>query len=150
MPRFGLAFNGLVAIPDGLGVGLRGRAATALNPDLSLALDVGATGFIVGGNRGADYVIDPQFSVIINLNSAKTYNPGLPTRQTYLIAGAGAYIPVGEERDESAGGATLHAGLGWVQPLTTTSVFYEFDPALVIGGKNDVGVTVPFRVGLIF
>lgn len=144
-PRFGAAFNALVSLPDdGLGMGLRGRASIPLNADLSLALDLGASGFILRGSRDATYVVEPQLSLIINLPNARWTTD---KRFMYMLAGAGAYVPTGDE--DAKGGPTIHGGVGWVMPLNETSVFYEIDPALVIA-PDRVGLAIPFRVGLIF
>ncbi len=144
-PRFGAAFNGLVSLPDdGIGLGLRGRASIPLNADLSFALDLGATGFVLRGSRNATYVFEPQLSLIVNMPNSKFTTD---RRFVYLIAGAGAYVPTGDS--EAKGGPTIHGGVGWVVPLNETSVFYEIDPALVIA-PDRVGLAIPFRVGLIF
>ena len=144
-PRFGAAFNALISLPDdGFGLGLRGRASIPVNADLSLALDLGGSGFILRGSRDATYVFEPQLSLIVNLpNSRFTTDK----RFMYMIAGAGLYIPTGDE--EAKGGPTIHGGLGWVMPLNETSFYYEIDPALVIA-PDRVGLAIPFRVGLIF
>ncbi len=47
------------------------------------------------------------------------------------------------------GGPTLHGGFGWVQTLQSTTLFYEIDPALIIG-KSSVDLVLPFRIGIIF
>ncbi len=149
VPRFGVAFNGLVVIPDGFGVGVRGRAAVPVNADLSVALDLGvnAMGILVGGRNAADYVIDPQVSVVVNL-------PGMSVggqRFTYLLAGIGGYFPTGTDANGSdlKGGPTIHAGLGWVVPLNETSVFYEINPALILANSR-TSIAIPVRIGLIF
>jgi hypothetical protein len=144
-PRFGAAFNGLVSLPDdGLGIGIRGRASLPLNADLSLALDLGGSGFILRGSRDATYVFEPQLSLIINLPNSRFTND---RRFMYGLAGVGAYVPTGDE--QAKGGPTIHGGIGWVVPLNETSMFYELDPALVIA-PDRVGLAIPFRVGLIF
>lgn len=138
--RFGLGFNTLLSSEDGLGLGFRGRISTAINADLSFALDAGLTGFILGGRDDATYIIDPQASLIITL-------PGVE-RATYLIAGMGAYIDTSGNSD-SLEGPTIHFGVGWVQTLRESVLFYEIDPALVIG-RTEVAVAIPFRIGIIF
>lgn len=138
--RFGLGFNTLLSSEDGLGLGFRGRISTAINADLSFALDAGLTGFILGGRDDATYIIDPQASLIITL-------PGVE-RATYLIAGMGAYIDTSDNSD-SLEGPTIHFGVGWVQTLRESVLFYEIDPALVIG-RTEVAVAIPFRIGIIF
>ncbi|MBE2187509.1 MAG: hypothetical protein IAE99_12120 [Rhodothermales bacterium] len=148
LPRFGVAFQGMLAVPDGLGVGARVRAASALNADISLALGLGVTAFIAGSGDRADYAFEPQVSAIINVGEGRFRDPVGQASNAYVIAGIGAYLPAGSEK--SSGGATLHGGVGFVQPLNTTSLFYEFNPALVVRGKNDVGFLFPVRVGLIF
>ena len=71
------------------------------------------------------------------------------SRNAYILAGLGGYFPSGQT-DGSKGGLTLHGGVGFVQPLNASSVFYEFNPALIVRGKNDVGFLFPVRVGMIF
>ncbi|HET6568846.1 MAG TPA: hypothetical protein VFG50_12840 [Rhodothermales bacterium] len=143
MPRFGLGFNVLGSTADGLGIGLTGRASAPLNADLSLGLDLGATGFVLGGRRDATWVFEPQASAIITL-------PPRGNRAMYYLAGLGAYLPLTSDPDADAkAGPTIHAGVGWVQTLRETTVFYEIDPALVIA-ENKVDLAFPFRVGIIF
>lgn len=148
LPRFGVAFQGMLAVPDGLGVGARVRAASALNPDISLALDLGATAFIVGSKNRADFAFEPQASAIINVGEGRFRDPVGQASNAYILAGIGAYLPTGAT--EATGGATLHGGVGFVQPLNASSLFYEFNPAVIVRGKNDVGFLIPLRVGLIF
>lgn len=150
LPRFGVAFQGMAAIPDGLGIGGRLRAATALNPDISLALDLGATAFIIGGKQGADGAIEPQASAIINVGEGRFRDPVGTASNAYILAGLGGYFPVGRADSSSTSGLTLHGGVGFVQPLNASSLFYEFNPAIVVRGKNDLGILIPVRVGLIF
>lgn len=147
LPRFGVAFNGLVSTLDGIGIGVRGRATAPVNADLSIGLDLGATGFVLGGRNDASYVIEPQLSVVINL-PGQDFGRVQNSRSSYLLAGVGAYLPTGQE-DGSKGGPTVHVGLGWVQTLTETQIFYEINPALVVA-RNNVGVAIPVRLGLIF
>ena len=148
-PRFGVAFNGLVVIPDGVGLGIRGRAAVPVNSDLSMALDLGvnAMGVIFGGRNNADWVVDPTVSVVINLPNGQVGG----RRFSYLLAGVGGYFPTGtnENNEDLKGGPTLHAGIGWVTPLNETSVFYEVNPALIIADSR-TSVMLPVRIGLIF
>ena len=139
-PRFGLGFNATLATTDGvLGLGLRGRISAPVNPDLSFAIDLGFTGFVLRGRDDATYVFDPQVSAIVTLGAQGNRSP-------YIIGGIGAYVPF-DNADE--GGPTLHGGFGWVQTLQSTTLFYEVDPALIIG-KTSVDLVLPFRIGIIF
>lgn len=140
-PRFGLSLNGLLSTEDGFGLGIRGRASSPVNADFSAAVDLGVTGFILGGREDATYIFDPQVSGIINL-------PASENRLPYILAGIGAHLPISNV-DASVSGPTLHGGIGWVHALTDTSLFYEVNPALVIG-ENSIDLLVPFRIGLIF
>ena len=141
-PRFGLGFNTTLTTAEGvLGLGLRGRVSAPVNADLSFAIDLGMTGFILGGRDDATYVFDPQVSAIITLNASEQRTP-------YIIGGIGAYVPFGNDSDDD-GGPTLHGGFGWVQNLQNTTLFYEIDPALIIG-KTAVDLVLPFRIGIIF
>lgn len=148
-PRFGAAFNALAVIPDGFGLGVRGRAAVPVNSDLSLALDVGvnAMGVLFGGRNSADWVVDPALSVVINLPNGQVAG----RRFSYLLAGVGGYFPTGTDANGNSlkGGPTIHGGIGWVTPLNETSVFYEVDPALIIA-SDKTHIMLPVRIGLIF
>lgn len=142
-PRFGLGFNTLISTADGLGLGFRARASAPVNVDLSLGVDLGFTGFVLEGRRNATYVFDPQVSAIVNL-------PFRRDRLTYVLFGLGAYVPMGDdEENDGKRGPTLHLGMGWVHALNETSLFYEIDPALVIG-EEGVDLAFPLRIGLIF
>lgn len=145
-PRFGVGFNAMVSTADlsnFLGLGLRGRVAAPINQDLSIGLDLGFTGFLLGGRNDASYIFDPQVSAIITL-------PGDIGRAPYILAGIGAYVPLSDEEEgESSGGPTIHGGIGWVQTLSETTFYYEVDPALIIGADL-VHVALPVRLGLIF
>ena len=138
--RFGVGFNTLLSSEDGLGIGFRGRISSAINADLSVALDLGMSGFILNGRDDASYVIDPQISLIVTM-------PGVE-RASYLIGGMGAYINT-TDRKNTLEGPTIHFGIGWVRALRESVLFYEIDPALVIG-KDAVGVAIPLRIGIIF
>lgn len=140
-PRFGLGFNALLSTDDGFGLGFRGRASAPVNADLSLALDFGFTGFILGGRDDATYVFDPQVAAIVTL-------PYRRDRMPYLMGGVGAYIPL-SSGSRSDGGPTLHLGIGWVQGLSETTIYYEINPALLIG-ETSTDLLLPVRIGVIF
>ena len=123
-PRFGLGFNTLLSTADGLGLGFRGRASAPVNADLSLAVDLGLTGFVLKGRDEATYVFDPQVSAIVTL-------PASRDRAPYILGGLGAYVAFGE--NDTDGGPTIHGGIGWIQSLRETTIFYEVDPALIVG-----------------
>ena len=139
-PRFGLGFNTTLATTEGvLGLGVRGRVSAPVNPDLSFAVDLGFTGFVLRGRDDATYVFDPQVSAIVTLDAQGNRSP-------YILGGIGAYVPFD---DDDEGGPTLHGGFGWVQSLQSTTLFYEIDPALIIG-QSSVNLILPFRIGVIF
>jgi hypothetical protein len=139
--RVGLGFNALLTADEGLGLGLRGRASAPVTADLSLAIDMGFAGFIFKGRDEATYVFDPQLSAIVTF-------PPQGRQAFYLLAGIGAYTPISQAyRGET--GPTVHFGLGRVQLLRETQLFYEFNPTLVVGERN-VDVVLPFRIGVIF
>lgn len=140
-PRFGLGFQGLLSTEDGLGFGFQGRASAPINSDLSAAVDLGFSGFVLGGRSDATYIFHPQLSAIITL-------PYRSSRAPYLLAGLGAYVPLSNE-ELSANGPTIHFGLGWARLLNETTLFYEIDPALIID-EESIDLALPFRVGLIF
>lgn len=141
-PRFGVGANALLSTADGLGIGVRGRASAPINADLSLAADLGLTAFILGGRRNADYIFDPQVSLIVSL-------PPSGDQLTYLLFGMGGYIPVGDDDSDTASGPTIHGGFGWVRSLQESSLFYEINPALVIR-EEGIDLAIPFRIGVIF
>jgi hypothetical protein len=141
-PRFGIGFNAMLSSADGLGVGFRGRASAPVNQDLSIAIDLGFTGFVLSGRRNAEYIFDPQLSAIINL-------PSTPDRLGYILFGLGGYIPMGSDTEDQQNGPTVHGGIGWVHALQETSLYYEVNPALVIG-ERDVDIVIPVRIGVIF
>jgi len=141
-PRFGVGFGTMFSRPDGLGIGFRGRASAPVNSDVSLAVDLGFTGFILKGRKDATYVFDPQASVIVNL-------PSRTQTQAYGLFGVGGYIPVGNDVGDNVSGPTLHVGIGWVHPLYDTALFYEINPAIIIGEER-IDFVLPLRIGLIF
>lgn len=141
-PRFGIGFNSMLSSADGFGIGFRGRASSPVNRDLSIAIDVGFTGFVLNGRRNADYVFDPQLSAIINL-------PYQEDQLGYILFGLGGYVPVGRDTENQQNGPTIHVGIGWVRALQETSLFYEIDPALIIG-EESVDIAIPLRLGIIF
>lgn len=132
----------MLSTADGFGIGFRGRASAPVNRDLSIAIDLGFTGFIFGGRRDAEYVFDPQLSAIISL-------PSQEDRLSYVLFGLGGYVPVGGTIDDRQNGPTVHIGMGWVRALYETSLYYEVDPALIIG-EQSVDLAIPFRIGVIF
>lgn len=141
-PRFGLGFNAMLSTSEGLGLGFRGRVSAPINADLSVALDLGLTGFVLEGRDDAVYVFDPQVSGILTLPYGQNSAP-------YLIGGIGAYAAFDQEDDTTDGGPTIHGGVGWVRRLSDTTVYYEVNPALVVG-EESVDVVFPLRIGVIF
>ena len=139
-PRFGFGFNTMISTADGLGFGFRGRAAAPVSADLSFAIDIGTTGFFLGGFDGSTWIFDPQLSTIVTLDGI--------TKAPYIIAGIGGYIPVSNDTSNK-GGPTLHGGFGYVKQLNETSLFYEVNPAIVIE-KSEIELIIPFRIGVIF
>ena len=140
-PRFGLGMQGLVSTEDGFGPGLRLRASAPINADVSAAVDLGLTGFVLGGADDAIYLFEPQVSAVVNL-------PPQDGRLPYLLAGIGGHFPLANT-DRSESGPVLHIGYGRVQALMDTSLFYEINPGLLIGDES-VDLLLPFRIGLIF
>lgn len=139
--RVGLGFNALLTTAEGLGLGVRARAAAPVSADLSLAVDLGFTGFIFRGRDEASYVFDPQLSAIVTF-------PPRGRQAFYVLGGFGAYAPL-SDRYSGDSGPTVHFGFGWVQLLRETQVYYELNPTLVVG-ERDVDVVLPVRVGVIF
>ncbi len=131
----------MLSSTEGLGIGVRARAAYPINGDLSFAVGGGVTGFVLEGRDQATYILDPQVSVIVTMDSGGPRTP-------YFMGGIGAIIPA-NNRSRTEGGPTIHFGIGWVQGLRETTLFYEIDPMLLVG-KEDVSFLVPFRIGVIF
>ena len=140
-PRLGLGVQALVSTEDGIAPGLRLRASAPLNADVSAAADLGLTGFVLQGSDNATYLLEPQLSVVVNLPSQGANLP-------YLLTGVGGHFPLSDE-NESESGPVLHLGLGRVQALMDTSIFYEVNPGLLIADEN-VELLLPFRIGIIF
>jgi hypothetical protein len=148
-PRFGTGFEALLAlpeqdiVPEGLGLGIRGRVSVPVNLDLSVAADVGFSGFVLGGQDDATYVFNPQLGIILSFSRRESVR--------YLLGGFGGFIPLGEGDgfDEPSGGPALHLGLGWAFPLNETSLFLEVNPSLIVGSE-EATVVLPARVGVIF
>lgn len=142
-PRFGAGFNAMISTEDGFGIGARFRGSAPVNRDLSIGIDLGITGFIFKGRDDASYVADPQVSAIVTLPNSTS------ERLTYFLGGVGAYLPFENGSTNGNAAPTLHFGAGRVRPLTDTSVFYEFNPAIIIG-EDSVNLLLPVRVGVIF
>ena len=142
-PRFGFGFDALLSppgqdlLPEGLGIGLRGRVSVPVNRDLSVAASVGAAGFVFRGRDDATYVYTPQLSAILTLPSRRSAR--------YLMGGFGGAIP----SSGGDGGPYIHLGVGWAFPLNDTSLYFEVDPALVVGARETT-VVIPARIGVIF
>ncbi len=141
--RFGIGLNTVLSVNNGFGVGFRGRVSSPVNPDFSLAIGMGFTGFVLQGRDQAVFVFDPQLSGIINLPESNNLDA-----QVYLLAGIGAFVPLTESSSDDSG-PSIHFGFGRVQLLSVSSFFYEINPAVVIGAER-VEFILPFRVGIIF
>jgi len=143
-PRFGGGFDGVLSVSpgsllqSGIGIGVRGRVSFPVNADLSVAADAGLAGFFLSGRDGATYLFNPQISGIVTM-------PALG-RSQYVLGGLSWYAPLGAG---GTGGPAIHGGLGWVTPLQESALYFEVNPALVIG-QEAVGLVVPARVGVIF
>lgn len=124
-----------------MALGFNLRSAFPYNADLSFAIDLGASGFVLSGREGAAYYVNPLGSAIITLYPS---NP----RSPYVMAGFGGHIPVGNAREAGDGGPTVHAGVGWVVGLQATSLYIEINPALLIA-KDYVDLLIPIRLGVV-
>ena len=142
-PRVGVGLTTMLSWTGSLnfGPGLRVRVAQPINQDLSLAADLGAAGFVLGGRDDASYAFIPQLSAIITLP-----NPGRTA--PYLLFGLGTYLST-SDAPETTEGPFLHAGYGWVQQLNETTLFFEVNPGLIVGSET-VGLMIPARAGVIF
>jgi hypothetical protein len=137
--RVGIGFDAVLHTEDGLGIGFRTRWSRPVTWDVSIALDVGLTGFLLGGTEDASYAFDPQVSVIVTFPDV--------SRATYMLGGFGVYAPFGSG-DHSDGGPTLHVGVGRAVPLRESTLYYEVDPTFIILRKS-IGLSLPFRIGII-
>lgn len=141
-PRFGFGFHTTLTTGESLvGIGLRGRGSAPVNENLSFAIDVGVTGFVLKGRDDAKYLFEPQVSAIV------TVDPG-NSRSPYILGGLGGHIPFGRERLREDGGPTVHLGVGWVRSLSSVSLFFELNPALIIA-RTSVGLALPVRFGIV-
>jgi len=140
-PRYGASFQlvGSTA-DDNVGTGLRFRVSAPINRDVSFAVGSSITGFIFEGQDEADFAIDPQASLIVNV-------PQGGEEGLYFFGGAGAYVPLGDSPAES--GPMFHFGGGKVWLLQESSLFLEFNPGLIIA-EESTEVLFPIRVGVIF
>jgi len=143
-PKFGLGV-GFVANPtdddlanDDVGLAVRGRISKPMNSDVSLAGSVGLYAFAFNGTETADYVFNPELSLVVTLNGA--------SRFPYLLVGAGGLFPT--DGDKSARFAA-HAGYGIAWPLTSVSVFLEVTPTIAFQESSTTFV-IPLMVGMIF
>ncbi|WP_143815337.1 hypothetical protein [Longibacter salinarum] len=140
-PRFGIGFQMMASsIEDNVGPGIRFRVSAPINRDLSVSVGSAFTGYVFEGQDEATYALDPTASLIVTL-------PVMGGRGTYFLGGVGAYVPLGETAPEAA--PFFHFGFGRVWLLRDTSVFFEIDPALVIG-ESSSNILFPVRVGVIF
>lgn len=138
--RFGLGVHILGSTASGnVGPGLNFRASTALNPDVSVALGSGLTGFIFRGRDDAAFALDPQVSAIVSFSTANA-------QTTYVMGGAGAYVPFGDLDTES--GPTFNLGIGRAWLLQESSLFLEFSPGFLVGEESTT-LVLPIRVGVI-
>lgn len=142
--KFGLG-AGLVMNPmdddlanDEVGLAVRGRIAKPLNSDVSLAASVGFYAFAFNGTDNADYILNPELSLVVTLDGY--------SRFPYLLVGAGGLFPTdGDKTSRFA----AHAGYGLAWPLTSVSVFLEATPTVAF---QDEGTTflIPVTIGMIF
>lgn len=138
--RFGLGVHVLGSTANGnVGPGLHFRASTPLNADVSLALGSGLTGFIFGGRDDAAFAFDPQVSAIVSFSQTST-------QTSYVLGGAGAYVPFGDTDTDS--GPTFNLGLGRAWLLEQSSFFFEFSPGFLVGERSTT-LVLPLRVGVI-
>lgn len=119
-------------VDPGVGLGVRGRVALPINADLSAAASAGLSANLAGN---AELTATPQVSLIVTLAD----------RRKYLLGGFGGFVPL----SGGGGGATIHAGIGTAVPLSETSLYFELNPALVVG-SSETTVVIPARVGVIF
>lgn len=138
--RFGLGVQVLGSTADNnVGPGLRVRVSLPINQDVSIGLGSGITGYIFEGRDDAAFALDPQVSAIVSFASKRN-------QTTYVLGGAGAYVPFGNTRTDS--GPTFHIGMGRAWGLEESSLFFEFNPGFLVG-KRKTTLVLPLRVGII-
>lgn len=138
--RFGIGAHILGSTADNnVGPGLRVRVSKPVNQDVSLAIGSGITGYIFSGRDDAAFALDPQLSAIVSFESKRN-------EITYVLGGAGAYVPFGDTSTDS--GPTFHLGVGRAWLLTESSLFFEFNPGFLVG-KERTTLVLPLRVGII-
>lgn len=142
--KFGLGV-GLVANPtdddlasDDVGLAVCGRISKPMNTDVSLAGSVGFYAFAFNGTDTADYVLNPELSLVVTLNGQ--------SRFPYLLVGAGGLFPTSGDKNARF---AAHAGYGLAWPLTSVSVFFEVTPTIAFQESSTTFV-VPVVVGMIF
>ncbi len=142
--RFGIG-TGLVLNPsndsiadDEVGLAVLIRLSKPVNADVSLAAGVGLFAFAFNGTEHADYVVNPQVSLVVTLGGEKRF--------PYLLAGVGGLFPT--DSAENAQFA-IHIGYGWIWPMKSASAFFEINPSLAFQA-NSTTIILPLRIGLIF
>lgn len=139
--RFGVGLQVLgTTVDNNVGPGLRARVSTPINRDVSLAVGSGVTGYILRGRDDAAFALDPQLSAIVSFSTARAEN-------VYVLGGGGVYVPFGDTTTDS--GPVFHLGIGRAWLLEESSLFFEFNPGLLVG-KESTTLTLPIRVGVIF
>lgn len=146
-PRFGVGLSAMASWTGeiNIGPGLRVRIAQPINQDLSVAGDLGITGFVLSGRDDASYVFNPQVSAIITLPEPGKTAP-------YLLGGLGLYLSsddLDSDGEPLTEGPFIHVGYGHVQQLNETTLFFEVNPGLIIG-RETIGLMLPVRAGVIF
>lgn len=139
--RFGLGLQAMGSTAENsVGPGVRFRVSAPINQEVSLGVGTGLTGYIFQGRDDASYAFDPQASIIVTL-------PGMGRESMYFLGGGGAYVPFASTTAES--GPTFHLGVGKAWLLNESSLFFEFNPALLVG-EEETKMLIPFRLGVIF
>lgn len=138
--RFGLGLQVLTSTASGdVGPGFQFRASTPLNPDVSLAVGSGLTGFIFRGRDDSAFALDPQVSAIVSFSTEAN-------QTSYVLGGIGAYVPFGDTNTDS--GPTFNLGLGRAWLLQESSLFVEFNPGFLVGEESTT-LVLPIRIGVI-
>ncbi len=145
-PRLGFGPEFLINANDdrlsdrNAGFGLRFRASFPLNTDVSLSAGTGLVGFLFDGQSNADYAVNPQASVIVQL-------PGRTWAPYIAFGGGGLLVLSGPDGANAAG--TIQAAYGWARFLSEISAFVEINPMLVLRDEATKFV-LGARTGLIF
>ncbi len=124
-----------------VGLGVDARLSWPINADFSVTAGTSLVGFVFRGRDDAAYFLMPQASGIVKLDATNLRAP-------YVIAGFGAYFPIGNTDREDESGPVVQVGIGWITTLQATAVYLEISPTLVVA-QSAANLLLPVRFGVI-